>query len=189
MDELEKNRDEVTRILSAINAGDRSAVDALMPLVYRELRAMARRFLRREHPDHTFQPTELVNEAYLRLVDQKRVQWQGKSHFFVASAHAMRRILVDHARAKLRKKRGERPQRVELTENLQISAEREGDVLALDEALEKLEKLDPRQAGIVELRFYGGLTVAEVAETMDLSRRTVEREWTMIRAWLRRELS
>ncbi len=150
MDELEKNRDEVTRILSAINAGDRSAVDALIPLVYRELRTMAGRFLKWEHPDHTLQPTELVNEAYLRLLDQKRVPWQGKSHFFFASAHAMRRILVDHARAKLRKKRGERPQRVELTENLQISAEREGDVLALDEALEKLEKLDPRQARIVE---------------------------------------
>ena len=189
MTEPVENREEVTRILEAINAGDRSAVDALIPLVYRELRTMAARFLKREHPDHTLQPTELVNEAYLRLVDPKRVPWQGRTHFFFASAQAMRRILVDHARSKLRKKRGGRPQRVELTESLQISSEREGDVLALDEALEKLEKLDPRQARIVELRFFGGLTVAEVAEAMDLSKRTVEREWAMIRAWLRQELS
>jgi RNA polymerase sigma factor (TIGR02999 family) len=188
LEELESAQGEVTRILVSISAGDRSAVNRLVPLVYDELRSLAGRFLSRERPDHTLQPTELVNEAYLRLVDQNRVQWQGKTHFFAIGAQAMRRILVDHARSKLRKKRGERPQRVELTESLRISTEHEGDVLAIDEALKRLEKIDADQARIVELRFFGGLTVSEVAEVMDLSKRTVEREWAMIRAWLRREL-
>ena len=189
LDELESSQLEVNRIFESINAGDRSAVDQLIPFVYGELRALAGSFLSRERPDHTFQPSDLVNEAYLRLVDQDRVDWQGKTHFFAVGAQAMRRILVDHARSKLRKKRGERPQRVELTESLRISTEREGDVLALEEALERLEKVDADQARIVELRFFGGLTVSEVAEVMQVSKRTVEREWVMIRAWLRRELS
>ena len=188
MEERARSRAEVTRILDSINAGDRSAVDQLVPVVYDELRALAGRFLSRERPDHTLQPTDLVNEAYLRLVEQNRTDWQGKTHFFAIGAQAMRRILVDHARSKLRKKRGSRPQRVELNESLRISTEREADVLALEEALEKLEKLDPAQARIVELRFYGGLTVGEVADVLDVSKRTVEREWAMIRAWLRREL-
>ena len=185
----QERREEITRVLVAINEGDRDAANELIPLVYRELRAMAGRFLRREHPDHTLQPTELVNEAYLRLVDQKRASWQGKTHFLAASAQAMRRILVDHARSKLRKKRGQRPKRVELTESLSITTESAADVVAIDEALERLQELDPRQAQIVELRFFGGLTVSEVADAMKLSKRTVEREWAMIRAWLRQELS
>lgn len=189
LDDVKSGQDEVLRIFESINAGDRSAVDQLIPFVYDELRALAGKFLTRERPGHTFQPSDLVNEAYLRLVDQERVDWQGKTHFFAVGAQAMRRILVDHARSKLRKKRGERPQRVELTESLRISTEREGDVLALEEALERLEKIDADQARIVELRFFGGLTVSEVAQVMQVSKRTVEREWVMIRAWLRRELS
>jgi len=185
----QRNRTEVTRVLESLNAGDRSAVERLIPLVYRELRSLAAAFLRRERPDHSLQPTELVNEAYLRLVDQNRVAWQGKTHFFAVGAQAMRRVLVDHARSRLRRKRGGGVRPVEFSESLHISSEREGDVLALEEALQNLEKLDPAQARMVELRFYGGLTVAEVAEVMGLSKRSVEREWTMIRAWLRRELS
>jgi len=179
----------VTRVLESLNAGDRSAVERLIPLVYRELRSLAASFLRRERPDHSLQPTELVNEAYLRLVDQNRVNWQGKTHFFAVGAQAMRRVLVDHARSRRRRKRGGGVRPVEFSESLHISPEREGDVLALEEALQTLEKLDPDQARIVELRFYGGLSVTEVAEVMGLSKRSVEREWTMIRAWLRRELS
>lgn len=182
-------RDEVTRILDSFNAGDRSAVDRLIPLVYDELRTIAGRLMRRERPGHTLQPTELVNEAYMRLVRQDRARWQGKTHFLAIGAEAMRRILVDHARSRLRKKRGERPVFVELNESLQISPCREEDVLALEEALQRLEALDARQGRIVELRFYGGLTVPEVAQMLELSERTVAREWAMVRAWLRRELS
>ena len=188
MTELEKSRAEITGVLVSIDAGDTSAINRLLPLVYDELRTMAARFMRREKRGHSLQPTELVNEAYLRLVDAERVKWSGKTHFLAVGARAMRWILVDHARRKLRKKRGGDIQRVELTENLHITSERDTDVLALEEALEKLEKLDPRQARIVELRFYGGLSVREVAEVMGLSKRTVDRDWAMIRAWLRREL-
>jgi RNA polymerase sigma factor (TIGR02999 family) len=184
-----QGRSEITRILQAAKAGDASAVNKLMPLVYDELRSLAGRFMSRERPGHTLQPTELVNEAFLRLVDHTRVDWQGRTHFFAVGARVMRRILVDHARSKLRKKRGERPQRVELTEKLTLTTDSLEDVLALDEALEKLNKVDPRQARIVELRFFGGLTVSEVAEVLNVSKRTVEGEWTMVRAWLRRELS
>lgn len=185
---IENTRAEITGVLVSIDAGDRSAAHRLLPLVYDELRSLASRFMRREDADHSLQPTEVVNEAYLRLVNIERVKWQGKTHFLAVGARAMRRVLVDHARRKLSKKRGGRPQRVELTEDLQITTERDTDVLALEEALEKLQMLDPRQARIVELRFYGGLTVLEVAEVMDLSKRTVGREWGMVRAWLRREL-
>ena len=188
MSEPRKGRSEITNVLVSIDAGDRSAAGRLLPLVYDELRSLAAGYLSRERSGHTLQPTDLVNEAYLRLVDYDRVEWQGKTHFFAASAEVMRRVLVDHARRKLRKKRGERPHRVELTDCLRISSTDETDVLDLEAALQKLEKLDPRQARIVELRFYGGLTVQEVAEVMGLSKRGVEREWTMIRAWLRREL-
>lgn len=145
--------------------------------------------MRRERPEHTFEPTELVNEAFLRLVDVSRVDWKGRSHFFAVGAQLMRRILVDHARAKLRQKRGGRPHRVELSESLVLTPNNFEDVLALDEALEKLAKFDSRQARIVELRFFAGLTVKEVAEVLDVSKRTVEAEWTVVRAWLRRELS
>jgi RNA polymerase sigma-70 factor (ECF subfamily) len=180
---------EITQVLKTIAAGDRAAMDRLMPLVYPDLRALAGHFLRREGAGHTLQPTELVNEAFLRLVDQKRVDWKGRSHFFAIGAQAMRRILVDHARAKLSKKRGQRPIKVELHEDMMISTTRAEDVLALDQALERLTALDPEQARIVELRFFGGLNVEEVAEVLGVSKRKVEAEWTVTRAWLRRELS
>ena len=145
--------------------------------------------LRQEVPGHTLQPTALVNEAYLKLVDQTRVDWQGRTHFFAVGAKMMRRILVDHARKKKRLKRGGGIHRVSLGEEVQVSKSNDEDVLAIEEALEKLAKQDPRQAQIVELRFYGGLTVEEVAQVLHVSKRTVESEWTILKAWLRRELS
>ena len=160
------NRSEITQILQSISKGDRGAVHRLMPLVYDELRSVAGSLMRSERRDHTFQPTELVNEAFLRLADTAQVDWKGRSHFFAIGARLMRRILVDHARAKLRKKRGWRPRRVELRETLVVSTNRLEDVLALDEALEKLARFDDRQARIVELRFFAGLTVKEVAEVL-----------------------
>ncbi len=183
------NQSEITQVLQTISAGDRSAVDRLMPLVYDDFRSLARHFLGAERPGHTLQATELVNEPFLRLVDIKRVDWKGRSHFFAVGAQAMRRILVEHARAKLRKKRGERPHRVEMSEDLVLTPEKPEDLLAMDEALGKLAKLDERQARIVEMRFFGGLTIEEVAEVLGVSKRTGESEWTMIRAWLRRELT
>lgn len=179
---------EITGILKRISEGDRSEHEKLAPLVYQELRKIARRLMSRERPGHTFQPTDLVHEAFIKLTQQDRVDWKGRSHFFAIGAQHMRRILVDHARSKATVKRGQTPQRVELTEGLALYVDRPSDVLALDDALEKLAKLDPRQAQIVELRFFGGLTVQEVAEVLGVSKRTVEAEWTMIRAWLRHEL-
>lgn len=181
--------DTTTQVLQSIADGDESAVHKLMPLVYDDFRAMAERYLRQESTGHTLQPTALVNEAFLKLVDQKRVDWKGRTHFFAVGAQAMRRILIDHARTRKRQKRGGDRQRVQLDEELTISPNRDEDLLALEEVLEKLETVDPRQARIVELRFFGGLTVAEVAEVLGVSKRTVESEWTMVRAWLRRELS
>jgi len=180
---------KTTEFLRDLSSGDTSAADRLMPLVYTELRQIAQGCLRNERPGHTLQPTALVHEVFLKLVDQTRVNYRGRTHFLALSAQAMRRILVDHARAKARDKRGGGRPRIELDESLTVSARRDEDLLALDEALEKLAKLDPRQAKIVELRFFGGMTVEEVAEALDVSKRTVESEWTMVRAWLRRELA
>ena len=159
-----------------------------MAQLYGEFRTLARRYLDRESPGHTLQPTALVNEVYLKLVDQTQVDWKGRTHFFAIGAQVMRRVLVDHARCRGRVKRGGGLQRAALDVSL-ISARSAADVLAVHEAIEDLAQLDPRQARIVELRFFGGLSVAEVAEVLGLSRRTVEAEWTMIRAWLRRRLS
>ena len=189
MTDSDDSSSEITQVLSSISQGDRSAVERLMPLVYDEFRALASNYLRRESPGHTLQPTALVNEAFLKLVDQKNVDWQGKSHFFAIGAQAMRRILVDHARSKHREKRGGDRQKISLNEEITLSPQRDEDLMAVDEALEKLADLDARQAKIVELRFFGGLTVQEVAEVLGVSKRTVEAEWTMVKAWLRRELS
>ena len=174
--------------LQAVTAGDHPAADELMAQLYGEFRTLARRYLGRESPGHTLQPTALVNEVYLKLVDQTQVDWKGRTHFFAIGAQVMRRVLVDHARRRGRLKRGGGLQRAALDVSL-ISARSAADVLAVHEAIEDLAQLDPRQARIVELRFFGGLTVAEVAEVLGVSRRTVEAEWTMIRAWLRRRLS
>jgi len=184
-----RRTNDVTACLAALSQGDKSALDRLVPLVYDELRRQAAGFLRKESPGHSLQPTALVHEVFLKLADQTRVSWKGRSHFFAIGAQAMRRILVDHARKKKRVKRGGGRQRITLEEALVLSPRRGEDVLDLDDALVRLAQLDSRQAQIVEMRFFGGLTVQEVAEVLGVSKRTVEAEWTMIRAWLRRELT
>ena len=184
--------DQVSRItgmLKEVKQGDRSAWDRLLPMVYSELRQLAAQFLRLERKDHTLQPTALVHEAFLKLVDQTRVDWQGRAHFFAIAAQSMRRILVDHARKHQAVKRGGEQKRITFDENLLGQTRQVDNLLSLEDALVKLSLLDPRQAKIVELRFFGGLSVAEVAEVMQISKRSVEREWTMVRSWLRRELS
>ena len=184
-----KRTNETGDILTAMQLGDRSGAGRLMEIVYGELHDLAGRFLARENPDHTLQPTALVHETYLKLVDQRDAQWKGRSHFCAIGAQAMRRILVDHARTKSRRKRGGDRQRVPFDERLIISTDRPEDILALDEALTKLAELDADQAKIVEYRFFSEMTMAEIAEVMGTSKRSVERQWTMIRAWLRRELT
>ncbi len=168
---------------------DHSAMDHLVPAVYDELRGLAGRYLQDERSNHTLQPTALVHEAYLKLVDQTRADLQGRTHFFALAAGAMRRILVDHARKHRAQKRGGDRHRITLDEGLVADSRRQEDVLALEEALVKLAQLDPRQAQMVEQRFFGGLSVAETAIVLGMSKRSAEREWTMIRSWLRRELA
>ena len=180
---------DVTETLAWVASGQHDAADRLLPLVYDQLRRLAGSMLNQESPGNTLQPTALVHETYLRMADQTRVDWRGKSHFFAIGAKMMRRILVDHARGKKRNKRGGDMPRIPLTDDLCVTSRNEEDVLAVEEALKKLAELDPRQAQIVELRFFGGLTMEEVAEVLNVSKRTVESEWTMVRAWLRRELS
>ncbi len=179
---------DVTSLLQAWGDGDRAALDVLMPVVYAELHRLAGAHLRRERPDHTLQATALVNEAYLKLVDQHRVQWQNRAHFFGTAAQIMRRILVDHARQQGTAKRGGGATRVELDEALGAAEQRDIDLLALDAALERLSRLDARQSQVVVLRFFGGLGIDEVAEVMNLSPSTVNREWKIAKIWLRREL-
>jgi len=187
-------RDRITAIITGLSAdgGVRpQAADELLPLVYDQLRRLARRLLSRERPGHTLQPTALVHEAYLKLVDQTRVDWKGRTHFFAAGAQAMRHILVDHARGRGRAKRGGGWNRVTLGEDAAPFADGGLDadeLLALDEAMQRLAKLDERSARVVELRFFGGLTVPEVAHVLAVSTRTVEGDWTHARAWLNREL-
>jgi RNA polymerase sigma-70 factor, ECF subfamily len=179
---------EVTRLLRELSAGREGAIDDLMPLVYDELRRIASRHMRREGEQHTLQPTALVHEAYLKLVDQTRVEWDGRTHFLCVASSAMRRILVDHARGRLRQKRGAERQRVDIDDVLEHAAESDADVLDLHEALDRLSAIDDRQARVVELRFFGGMSVAETAEALGVSRRTVEGEWTHAKAWLGLEL-
>jgi RNA polymerase sigma factor (TIGR02999 family) len=182
-------REEVTRMLIDWSGGDRQAPEKLMPLVYEELRQLARQYLQRERPDHTLQATGLVHEAYLRLVDQSTTTWQNRAHFFGVAAQVMRRILVDYARSHRAEKRGGGWDKLAFDEALAPSAERSIDLVALDDALKDLLALDPRQSQIVELRFFGGLTNEEVGEVLDVSPRTVKREWRMAKAWLRREIT
>jgi RNA polymerase sigma factor (TIGR02999 family) len=181
-------RADVTRVLVDWSGGDREAPNRLIPLVYEELRQLARQYLQRERDDHTLQATGLVHEAYLRLVDQGTATWQNRAHFFGVAAHVMRRILVDYARSHRADKRGGGWDKLELDEAMAPSGERSVDLIALDDALKDLLALDPRQSQIVELRFFGGLTNEEVAEVLDISPRTVKREWRMAKAWLRREM-
>jgi RNA polymerase sigma factor (TIGR02999 family) len=178
----------MTELLAAWSDGDRSALDQLAPLVYDELRRMARRQMNRERAGHTLQTTALVNEAYLRLIDQKSVRWQNRAHFFAIAAQMMRRILIDHARAKHFGKRGGGAPRVALDEAAVLSDERAGELVALDEALRALSQIDERKGRIVELRYFGGLSVEEAAEVLKVSSDTVTREWRRARAWLHREM-
>ncbi len=187
-------RKQVTRILKELAGADGggNAAERLLPLVYDELRGLAGGYLRHERPGHTLQATELVHEAFLKLVDQTRVEWKGRSHFFAVSAQAMRRILVDHARSRVRDKRGGGLQRVTLHEEVRALPGLEcghEDLIALDDALRELAQVDERQAKIVEMKCFGGLKVKEIAGAIDVSVRTVEGDWTHARAWLRRRLS
>lgn len=169
--------------------GDATALDQLLPLVQRSLHDIAARHLRHERPGHSLEPGVLVNELYLRLVDQQQVTWRDRAHFFGVSAQLMRRILIDHARRKQSEKRGGALTRITLSESLTAKEDDRLDVIALDEALTKLEGVFPQQSRIVELRFFAGLTIEEAAEALDISPATVKREWTMAKAWLRRAVS
>ena len=177
---------EITSLLKRWQAGDRQALDEVTPLVYRELHRMASRYLSHERSDQTLQSTALVHEAFLKLVDQRRVDWQSRSHFFGLAARLMRRILVDHARHAHRVKRGGEWQKIQLDDAPEqgASGPDPADLITLDRAMEELEQFDPRQCRIVELRFFAGLSVEETAEAMKLSPATIKREWTIARAWL-----
>jgi RNA polymerase sigma factor (TIGR02999 family) len=179
---------DVTRLLVDWGKGDQAALDELLPLVYDELRRLAGRYMRRESQDHTLQASALVNEAFLRLVDQKRVKWQNRAHFFGVAAQIMRRILVDHARNRLRAKRGGGAKVVSLADTAGVSTEI-AEVIALDDALKNLTAIDERKSRIVEMKFFGGLTNEEVAEVLNVTTRTVEREWRKAKAWLHRAIT
>ena len=179
---------DLTQLLVEWRTGNRDALDQLMPLVYRELQTLASRYLSRERAGHTLQATALVNEAYLKLIDQRNVQWQNRAHFLGIAARLMRRILIDHARRRGRAKRGSAATHITLVEGLAASEPRDVDAIALDDALVALEKLDPQQAQMVELRFFGGLTVDETAEVLGISEGTVKREWRVAKAWLYRHI-
>lgn len=185
---MDRGSDQITRLLIAWRNGEAHALDDLIPLVHLELKRIARNFMRRQNAGHTLQTTALVNEAFVRLVDSDKVNWQDRSHFFAISAQLMRRVLVDVARRKNSAKRGGERVQVSLAEDLRAAPQKESDVLALDEALERLSKLNPRHCQIVELKYFGGLTEEEIAETLDVSVRTVRRDWNLARAWLFREL-
>jgi RNA polymerase sigma factor (TIGR02999 family) len=185
---VETGPGEVTQLLFQLKAGNRSAEDRLIPLVYKELRRIASVRLRNEAHDHSLQPTALVHEAYLRLTKLQNIDWQSRSHFFAISATIMRRILVDHARANLAQKRGDGGTFISLDEAEFPAPERESEILALNEALNKLAKLDQRQSKIVELRFFAGMSEDEAGEVLGVSSRTVKRDWRIAKAWLYAEL-
>jgi RNA polymerase sigma-70 factor (ECF subfamily) len=179
----------VTELLEKWSNGDQEALQRLLPLVYDELHRLARLHLRRERQNHTLQPTALVNEAYLRLIDQRSAHWQNRAHFFAVAAQLMRRILVDYARRQRAAKRGGTVPNLSLSHARNQSGKTGYDLLAIHEALNQLAEIDPEQSRVVELRFFGGLSIAETAEAMHSSHATVEREWRVARAWLRRELT
>ena len=177
-------KSETTRILRDLSGGNREALNQLMPIVYRELRRLAKHYLRNERPDHTLQATALVHETFLRLIDQTNVQWQDRAHFIGISAHLMREILINHAVARKRLKRGGGQYKVSVEEAGAWLSEPEVDLIVLNDALNELAAIDPRQSQIVELRFFGGLSVEETAEALALSTATVKREWRLAKAWL-----
>jgi RNA polymerase sigma-70 factor (ECF subfamily) len=180
---------EVTQLLLAWSKGDQTALEKLTPLVYQELHRLARRYMGRERPGHSLQTTALVHEAYLRLVDSRSVRWRNRAHFFAVSAQLMRRILVDFARKRRYQKRGGEARQVSLDEALVVAPERGADLVALDEALNALAAVDRRKSQVVELRFFGGLSVEEAAEALGVSPDTVMRDWKLAKTWLLRELS
>ena len=180
----------ITQMLRQWSDGNREALEELMPLVYDELHKQARRYLRRERPNHTLQTTALINEAYLKLIDQREVNWESRTHFFAVAANMMRRILVDHARAKHREKRGGADENLPLEEAMLIvSDEKSIDLIALDEALNRLAAFDEQQLRIVELRYFSGLSLEETAAVLKVSRTTVANDWALAKAWLHRELT
>jgi RNA polymerase sigma-70 factor, ECF subfamily len=181
--------EEISELLVAWSNGERAALDQLMPLVYDELRRIAHRYLGRERAGHTLQTTALVNEAYLKLFNEREMRWQNRAHFFAVAAQLMRMILVDYARSRNYVKRGGGAQRVSFDEALAVSQERAGELIALDEALKTLAEMDERKSRVAELRFFGGLSVEETAEVLKVSPVTVMREWRLAKAWLHRELS
>jgi len=177
--------EEITRLLVSWGNGDQAALDQLMPLVYDELRRLATHYLRGERPDHTLQATALVHEAYLRLVDERKVSWQNRAHFFGIAARRMRHILVEHARMRKAAKRGGAPFKLSLSHADQVAAQDEVDLVELDDAMKKLEAVDPQKVQVVELRYFGGLTIEETGEVLKISQATVKRDWNLARAWLR----
>lgn len=183
------SQEQVTGLLLAWRQGDESALEQLVPLVYGELHRLAHRYLGGERAGHILQTTALVNEAYLRLVDSRRVQWQNRAHFFAVSAQLMRRVLVDFARSRNYQKRGGDAVQISLHEELAGSTERGADLVALDDALNAMAKTDERAGRVVELRFFGGLSIEETADVLKISPETVKRDWTWAKAWLLRELS
>ena len=180
---------EISGLLAAWNEGDQDALTKLMPLVHDELHRLARAYMRRERQDHTLQTTGLLNEAYVRLAEMGKVKWKNRSHFYAMSSRLMRRILVDFARSRQYLKRGGKSQHVSLEENLLISDAKSSDLVSLDDALTALGEMDPRKAKVVEMRFFGGMTVEETAQALEVSPDTVMRDWKMAKVWLLRELS
>ena len=179
---------DVTELFTEWTKGDRASLDALMPFIYKELHLLAHRYLGSERQNHTLQTTALVNEVYLLLAGQRRVNWKNKSHFFAVCAHLVRRVLVDYARNKHRAKRGGGCAAIDLDSAPVMSAERSSEFIILDEALDQLERIDPRKRQIIEFRYFGGLTTEQVAELLGISPRTVMRDWQLAKAWLHREM-
>jgi RNA polymerase sigma-70 factor, ECF subfamily len=179
---------DVTILLSALTRGDDGAASKLIPAVYDELRRLAGSYMRRERVDHTLQATALVHEAYMKLVEQRSTNWQSRAHFFGVAAQLMRRILIDHARGHSRQKRGGEDKKVSLDEAFVFSEQQADELLAVDDSLNQLAKIDPRQARVVELRFFGGLSVEEAAEVLGISPKTVKRDWSVAKAWLYADL-
>jgi RNA polymerase sigma-70 factor, ECF subfamily len=180
---------DITELIADVRAGDQAAAEDLFRRVYQELRKLAGHFMRNERPDHTLQPTALVHEAYLRLIDQRQLPGESRTHFFGVAANVMRRILIDHARAHRANKRGGRDVKVPLDDAPMMAVEDPETLLEVDEALERLATLDPRQAQVVELRFFGGLSVEETAQILGVGPRTIDRDWRIARGWLRRQLA
>ncbi len=180
---------QITQLLVDWSNGNQSALENLIPIVYDELRRMAKRCMNSQRSDHTLQTTELIHEAYLKLVENKQKEWQNRAHFFGVAAQAMRHILVDYARGKQSQKRGGAPRQVTLDEGAVVSKDNSGQMIALNDALERLGKMDERKVRVVEMKFFGGLTIEEIAEVLKISPETVKRDWRFARTWLLRELA